>query len=149
MEDIVEEFVYNHMYAHIVLVAVSIAAIIVAMGVDLVSGVSKAKRAGIARTSTGYKKTAVKAKKYFSPFAVLMMVDLICCVVVPVPAFSMLWAAFCVFCEFKSVREKSWQKEELRRAEKTMSVIIENKDDVARMVAKMLFESEMKKKENK
>jgi hypothetical protein len=53
----------------------------------------------------------------------------------------MLWAAFCIFCEFKSVREKAWQKEELRNAEKTMNVIIENKDDIAKLVAAILFEN--------
>lgn len=63
----------------------------------------------------------------------------ICCYLVPVPAFAMLWASYCVFCEFKSVREKSWEKAELRKAEKTMSVIIENKDDIAKMVAEILF----------
>ena len=30
----------------------------------------------------------------------------------------------------------------LRKAEKTMSVIIENKDDIARMVAQILFDEE-------
>ena len=54
----------------------------------------------------------------------------------------MLWAAYCVFCEFKSVREKSWEKAELRKAEKTMSIIIENKDDIARLAAQILFETE-------
>lgn len=52
----------------------------------------------------------------------------------------MIWTGYCIFCEFKSVREKSWEKAELRKAEKTMSVIIENKDDIARMVAQILFD---------
>lgn len=54
----------------------------------------------------------------------------------------MIWTGYCIFCEFKSVREKAWEKEELRKAEKTMSVIIENKDDIARMVAQILFDEE-------
>ena len=49
---------------HIVLIALCIAATIGAMFVDLVSGIMKAKQRGEARTSTGYKKTAIKAKKY-------------------------------------------------------------------------------------
>ena len=40
------------------------------------------------------------------------------------------------------MREKSWQKEELRKAEKTLSVIIENKDDLAKLVAAVLFEQQ-------
>ena len=112
------------------------------MFVDLVSGIMKAKQRGEARTSTGYKKTAIKAKKYFTPFIELCFIDLLCCVVIPFPVFSMIWTGYCIFCEFKSVREKAWEKEELRKAEKTMSVIIENKDDIARMVAQILFDEE-------
>lgn len=139
MAEIVREFVHNHLYLHVVLIALAVAAMICAMAVDLIFGVQKAKSNGEARTSTGYKKTAAKAQKYFSPFLVLVFIDLICCYLIPVPAFSMIWAAYCVFCEFKSVREKSWQKAELRKAEKTMSIIIENKDDIAKLVAEMLF----------
>lgn len=80
---------------------------------------------------------------------VLVFIDLICCVVIPFPVFSMFWAAYCVFCEFKSVREKSWQKAELRKAEKTMSVIIENKDDIAKLAAQILFETNKKEEEKK
>lgn len=139
MEGILREFIHDHLYLHVVLIAMAAAAMICAMAIDLVFGVQKAKNNGEARTSTGYKKTAAKAQKYFSPFLVLVFIDLICCYLIPVPAFSMIWAAYCVFCEFKSVREKSWQKAELRKAEKTMNIIIENKDDIAKLVAEMLF----------
>lgn len=50
---------------------------------------------------------------------------------------------------FKSVREKSWEKAELRKAEKTMSVIIENKDDIAKIMAQILFDNENKKEDKK
>ena len=86
--------------------------------------------------------TATKAKKYFTPFLTLCFIDILCCVVIPIPVFSMLWTAYCIFCEFVSVREKSWQKEELRKAEKTMRVIIDNKDEIAKMAAELLFQRE-------
>ncbi len=142
MSGVIETFVHDHMYLHLVLIALAVGAMLVAMAVDLVFGVQKAKERGEARNSTGYKKTASKAKKYFSPLMVLICVDLICCIIIPIPAFSLLWAAYCVWCEFVSVREKSWQKAELRKAEKTMSVIIENKDDIAALVAEILFKKE-------
>jgi hypothetical protein len=132
----------SHVYGHAVLIAVATAALIMAMAIDLYFGIQKAKQRGEATTSQGFKKTCEKARKYFSPYLVLVCIDMLGCVLIPVPAFSMLWAAYCVFCEFKSVREKSWQKEELRKAEKTMNVIIENKDDLAKMVAAILFEQE-------
>ncbi len=130
----------EHLLLHVVLIAITTLGILVAMIIDGISGVAKAKERGEARTSIGYKKTADKARKYFTPFLSLVCIDMITSVVIPIPAFSMLWAAYCMFCEFVSVREKSWQKEEMRQAEKTMSVIIENKDDIAKLVAKMLFE---------
>ena len=141
MRDVIYNFINEHMMIHIVLIALCIAATMGAM-------LMKAKQRGEARTSTGYKKTAVKAKKYFTPFIELCFIDLLCCVVIPFPVFSMIWTGYCIFCEFKSVREKSWEKAELRKAEKTMSVIIENKDDIAKIMAQILFDSE-KEKEGK
>lgn len=138
MTSVVEELVHLHMYKHIVIIALCMAATIAAMAVDLFTGVIKAKERGEARTSTGYKKTAVKAKKYFTPFFVLCCIDILCCIVVPLPAFSMVWTAYCIFCEFISVREKSWEKSEIRKAEKTMSIIIENKDDIAKLMKELL-----------
>ena len=45
--------------------------------------------------------------------------------------------------------QESWEKAELRKAEKTMSVIIENKEDIAKLAAQILFESKKEeKKEN-
>lgn len=148
MNDIIESFIHDHLYLHLVLIAVSTAAIILAMIVDFISGVQKAKQRGELRTSEKYKKTASKAKKYFNPFLVLTMIDFICCTVIPFPVFAMLWSAYCVFCEFISVREKSWEKAELRKAEKTMSIIIENKEDIAQLAAKILFHAH-KEKEDK
>lgn len=145
MTDIIEKFVHEHMFMHIVLIALSVAAMLLAMTVDFFTGLHKAKMNGVARTSQGLKKTATKATRYFTPYMVLVGIDLISCVVMPFPAFSMLWAVYCIYCEFKSVREKSWEKEEMRRARNTMSVIIENKDDIARLVAEMLFKENEKK----
>lgn len=132
----------THLYGHVVLIVATTAALLLAMLIDLISGVRKAKSRGEATTSQGFKKTCEKGRKYFGPYIVLICIDLLACVLIPVPAFSMLWAAYCIFCEFKSVREKSWQKEELRKAEKTLSVIIENKDDLAKLVAAVLFEQQ-------
>ena len=127
----------SHLYGHVVLIVATTAALLLAMLIDLISGVQKARARGEATTSQGFKKTCEKGRKYFGPYIVLICIDLLACVLIPVPAFSMLWAAYCIFCEFKSVREKSWQKEELRKAEKT-----ENKDDLAKLVAAVLFEQQ-------
>ena len=152
MRETIYNLLHDHLYLHVVLISICVAGIIVAMGVDLIFGIRKAKALGQATTSTGYKKTCEKGRKYFMPFAVLMMIDIIGCIILPAPFFVMIWSAWCIFCEFKSVREKSWTKAELRKAEKTMNIIIENKDDIAKMVADMVLGSkheiiEIEKKE--
>ena len=108
------------------------------MAVDLFFGIKKARQNGEATTSMGLKKTCDKARKYFSPFMVTVCIDLIACIVMPFPVFSMIWAGYCVFCEFMSVREKSWQKAEIRKQEKTISILFENKDDLAKAFAEVL-----------
>lgn len=113
-------------------------ALIVSMAVDLFFGIKKARENGEATTSMGLKKTCDKARKYFSPFMVTVCIDLIACIVMPFPVFSMIWAGYCVFCEFMSVREKSWQKAEIRKQEKTISILLENKDDLAKAFAEVL-----------
>ena len=132
------EFISEHLMAHILLITLASAMMIVAMIVDLVFGVYKAKQLGEATTSTGLKKTCEKARKYFSPFMVLVCIDLLSSVISPAPAFSLLWASYCIFCEFISVREKAWKKAELRKQERTMSIILENKDDIAKMIAELI-----------
>jgi ABC-type Fe3+ transport system permease subunit len=142
MTEIILQFLSDYVYPRLVLIAIFTAAMVLAMIVDYYYGLKKAKENGIATTSKGHKKTCAKAQKYFSPYLVLVCVDLITCIVVPFPAFSMLWAAYCVFCEFVSVREKAWTKAELDKQDRTMSVIIENKEDIARLVAKLMTQQQ-------
>ena len=144
MEDVIYNFIHDHMMLHIVLIFIYLICILCAMLMDLISGVKKAIEMGKATTSTGYKRTIQKAQKYLSPFSCLVFIDLACSVIIPIPVTSMAWAAYCCFCEFKSVREKAWQKEELRKAERTMSVVIENKDEIAKVLAGMIFKTESK-----
>ena len=132
------EFLNEHLMAHILLITLASAMMIVAMIVDLVFGVYKARQLGEATTSTGLKKTCEKARKYFSPFMVLVCIDLLSSVISPAPAFSLLWAAYCIFCEFISVREKAWKKAELRKQERTVSIILENQHDIAKMIAELI-----------
>ena len=109
MTEIIHTFLQEHLYRSALVIAICMGALIISMGVDLFFGIKKAKENGLATTSTGFKKTCDKARKYFSPFMVTVCIDLIACTVLPFPVFSMIWAGYCVFCEFVSVREKSWQ----------------------------------------
>ena len=132
------EFLDEHLMAHILLNTLASAMMIVAKTVYTALRVNNARQLGEATTSTGLKKTCEKARKYFSPFMVLVCIDLLSSVISPAPAFSRLWASYCIFCEFISVREKAWKKAEMRKQERTMSIILENKDDIAKMIAKLI-----------
>ena len=139
MSEVIQTFAVEHLYRFAFIVSLCMAAMLVAMIVDLIFGVRKAKRNGEATTSTGLKKTCDKARKYFSPFMATVCIDIIAaCANLQVPIFSMLWAAYCVFCEFISIREKAWQKAEIRKQERTMKVILENKEDIAKTLIQLL-----------
>lgn len=139
MSEVIQTFAVEHLYRFAFIVSLCMATMLVAMVVDLIFGVRKAKRNGEATTSTGLKKTCDKARKYFSPFMATVCIDIIAaCANLQVPIFSMLWAAYCVFCEFISIREKAWQKAEIRKQERTMKVILENKEDIAKTLIQLL-----------
>lgn len=139
MNEVIQTFAVEHLYRFAFIVSLCMAAMLVAMVVDLIFGVRKAKRNGEATTSTGLKKTCDKARKYFSPFMATVCIDIIAaCANLQVPIFSMLWAAYCAFCEFISIREKAWQKAEIRKQERTMKVILENKEDIAKTLIQLL-----------
>ena len=139
MIEVIQTFAVEHLYRFAFIVSLCMAAMLVAMVVDLIFGVRKAKRNGEATTSTGFKKTCDKARKYFSPFMATVCIDIIAaCANLQVPIFSMLWSAYCVFCEFISIREKAWKKAEIRKQERTMKVILENKEDIAKTLIQLL-----------
>lgn len=140
MTEIIQTFLQEHLYRSALIIAICMGALVASMGVDLFFGIKKAKENGEATTSKGFKKTCDKARKYFSPFMVAVCIDLIACIVLPFPIFSMIWAGYCVFCEFISVREKAWQKAEIRRQDRTFGIILENKEDIAKAIAEIIKE---------
>lgn len=143
MHDILTQFLNDHLYKFALIMCVCVGAMLIAMFVDLVFGIRKARLNGEATTSTGLKKTCDKARKYFTPYVALLSVDLIAtCAGLPFPAFSMLWSIWCCLCEFASIREKAWQKAEIRKAERTMRIILENKTDIAKAVADLIKEKQ-------
>ena len=119
---------------HAVWLALTYIAVILAMSVDFVAGLRKARAAGIASNSRGYKMTTEKAAKYFLPMLCLTCVDVMTSVILPAPFFTMLMGGFNIFCEWKSVMESTHDKQEMRDAANTLNVIVKNKDDIAAIV---------------
>jgi hypothetical protein len=148
IQNLFQEFDFSPMKLHICWLALVYLGVMLAMLLDLITGVRKAKKAGIARTSEGYKRTCDKAIKYIFPMLCLSCIDMMVSSLIPLPLFTMALGAFNIFCEFKSVMEKTHEKKEIRNAEKTMSIILENKEDIAKAMVKLLKDLENEGEEN-
>ncbi len=135
---------YGAHIGHAVWLLLAYSGVLMAMVVDLVSGIRKAKKMGIARTSAGYKMTCDKAVKYFLPMVCLTVIDLLTSMLVPVPVFTLAMVAWNVYCEFRSVMESTHQKHEIRDAQRTMQVVIKNRDDIIRAITEVLCNTEIK-----
>ena len=134
MEIFIETMKGASLHIHAVWLALTYIAVILAMAIDFVAGLRKAKAAGIASNSRGYKMTTEKAAKYFLPMLCLTCVDVMTSVILPAPFFTMLMGGFNIFCEWKSVMESTHDKQEMRDAANTLNVIVKNKDDIAAIV---------------
>lgn len=132
------DFDFSRIHLHVVWWVLTYGAVLFAMFIDLITGLRKAKQAGIATTSRLLKKSCDKAIKYFFPMLCLMPVDILASQFLPLPAFTMLMAAFNLYCEWKSVFEKTHTKREMHEAAQTVSVIVKNKDDLAQVFAEVL-----------
>lgn len=132
------DFDFSRIHLHVVWLVLTYGAVLFAMFIDLITGLRKAKQAGIATTSRLLKKSCDKAIKYFFPMLCLMPVDILASQFLPLPAFTMLMAAFNIYCEWKSVFEKTHTKREIHEAAQTVSVIVKNKDDLAQVFAEVL-----------
>lgn len=120
------------------------AAVIVAMVIDFISGVRKAQKANIATTSRRYKMTCTKAYQYFFPMLCLTCVDVIGSVVLSYPAFTMIMAAFNIFCEWKSVLESTSDKKRMRDIKSVLLSILEEKPEFMKTMLHFLKDDDSK-----
>lgn len=121
--------------------------VLIAIAIDFVSGVRKARLAGVKPRSRGYKMTCDKAVKYFLPMLCLSCIDFIASIFFVAPFLTMAMGAFNIFCEWKSVMESVNDKAQIREAAETMRLIIENKDDLARAIAEVFKQMTAGRKE--
>ena len=152
MEIFIETMKGASLHIHAVWLALTYIAVILAMAIDFVAGLRKAKAAGIASNSRGYKMTTEKAAKYFLPMLCLTCVDIMTSVILPAPFFTMLMGGFNIFCEWKSVMESTHDKQELRDKANTFNVIVKNKDDIVGIITQamelMAMKQELESKNN-
>lgn len=129
MSELLLQFFRDHLLVHIVVVLISTIAMIVAMAVDLIFGISKAKQRGEATTSRGLKMTAKKGVRYLVPYFILVLIDFVCAVLISVPVVSLPWVVYVLLCEWKSIRESAWTKEEISKQNRTVRAIIVGRDN--------------------
>ncbi|MGV4504030.1 phage holin family protein, partial [Ornithobacterium rhinotracheale] len=133
--------------------------VLIAVVVDFVYGVRKAKELGEILTSEGYRRTINKLVFYYSlmGFALLFdFLDVITPVILPhplplIPLFSILGAIALVFTEVKSVYEKAEDKLR-RKTDKSVEELIrifKNREDLMGSVLEMLREEKQKQDEQK
>ena len=138
MSEVIHDFQVHHLYLCALVIFICFATILIAMTIDLISGIQKANELHVARTSTGLKMTCDKAKKYFPTFGIASLMDVATCIISPFPLFAIAWTVYLLLCEFKSIREKAYEKAEIRKQERTMKVILENKEDIAKTLIQLL-----------
>ena len=145
MQFLIETFKNASLHIHAVWLALAYIAVIIAMAVDFIAGLRKAKQAGRVTTSRALKMTTEKATKYFLPMLCLSCIDVLTSLVLPAPFFTLLMAAFNILCEWKSVLESTHDKQQLREAANTFNVVVKNKDDIASIIMQAMQMMEKKR----
>lgn len=113
-------------------------AVATAMAADFVAGVMKARRLSTPRTSRRFRQTAEKAGRYLLPMVCLSCVDVMVMAITEIPALTIAMGAFNVFCEFRSVMERTHDKAQIARTEETLDLLMKNKDSMAKLLAELL-----------
>lgn len=124
-----------------------------AMTIDLWTGIMKAKRKHIARTSKGFRRTCEKAKAYYIPFLALTLADFLLGFMsfYSVPFFSMAYCLYSIFIEWKSIMENTRSKQECNTIYKAlleMAKNFDNKKELIEALQKVLAEETEENKEN-
>lgn len=145
MGTLLQHFDFSNIYSVVAWIVVVYGMVLGSMVIDLACGIYKAMKAGIATTSTGLKKTCTKASQYFLPMICLSCADIMASAFIEVPPFTMLYGAFCVICEFKSIFENTHTKVEIKEAAETMNIVLKNKEDLAKVLIDVMKEMQKEK----
>ena len=118
--------------------------VLIAIIIDLVSGLRKATLLGEIHTSYGFRRTVSKMVQYYGLLCFAFMFDVLASLVLTLSYFSMLASFFLVFIEAKSVLEKAQDKDrrKINESIKDLVILIENKDNLLKGVSEILKNSE-------
>lgn len=103
--------------------------------VDLASGVEKAKRNGVCRTSYGFRRTINKIKDYFSVLMLFTIADVVASVWFSLPFFTAIGTIAMVFIEAKSVYEnKRDANKGIKDLPDVLVNILKSRDNVSEII---------------
>lgn len=138
---------YHALATKLELVLIMWIIVLVAIIIDLVSGIKKAKELGELRTSVGFRRTVSKGVQYYGLLCFAFMFDLLGSFFFPLPYFTMLATFFLVFVEAKSVFEKAQDKDRRKMNDsiKDLVILLEHKDDLLNGIKKLLKDKEEEK----
>lgn len=141
---------YEALSTKLELVMIMWGIVLIAIIIDLISGLRKATLLGEIHTSYGFRRTVSKMVQYYGLLCFAFMFDVISSLVMPLSYFSMLASFFLVFIEAKSVLEKAQDKDRRKINEniKDLITLIENKDNLLKGVSEILKNSETTQNEN-
>lgn len=135
---------YEALTTKLELVMIMWVIVLIAIVIDLISGLRKATLLGEIHTSYGFRRTVSKMVQYYGLLCFAFMFDVLSSLVLPLSYFSMLASFFLVFIEAKSVLEKAQDKDRRKINEnlKDLIILIENKDNLLKGVSEILEKSE-------
>lgn len=135
--------------------------VLLAILADLWSGVRKAKKNGVARTSYGFKKTVDKIARYYNVLLALTIVDAMQMGALwylekfysyhwPIfPVVTLVGAIGICLIEIKSIYEKAENKVRVENVANMAEKIITNKDDISEIVKAVIdYMNKPEEKEN-
>lgn len=140
---------YHTLKMKLAIVAIMWLLVVIAIGLDLISGWRKAKERGEARTSYGLRRTVTKAVLYYALMLFAFMFDCIGTFFYSDPYITMIAAGFLIFIEAKSILEKAHDKDRRKLNESLgeLSIMLEHRDDLIKGVAEVIKNQVIKDKE--
>lgn len=134
------------------ILAVPYAVVFIAMVLDLIAGILKARKLGEATTSEGLKRTVAKFKDYYGMLLVATLIDILLSVVEPynLPYATFASGIYLTTIEGLSIREKGEDKIR-RQGNKDLKVLVsllENRGDLVKAFVDIV-KSEIATNENK
>ena len=112
----------------------------IAIVIDLLSGVRKARERGEMRTSYGFKQTVNKVVLYYAFMLFALMFDCIGMFFYPLPIVTFICAAFLIFIEGKSVFEKAPDKDkrQFTQSVEELALLLENREDLIKGLSELI-----------